>query len=463
MNNLTELINSFYNNFILRDIVAKIVPGVLLAFSIATLKYEPARVLKFIREGTTIELAFLIAASWVIAFGVQAIGEAMGVIRLWPKNLTSDHARKRIVCFGRRATAEEKRIVERYVVVKEACGLGYLALLIALVMILAGDAGRRGGGFGSALLISFSNHKLLIVSILLLLAALWWTHDKHLKRQYETYDAVDLEHAHYQTNTDCPTERSLAESFAENPEIYDYFRVDYPAEILDHLMTTSNLRHGHKALEIGAGSGKFTRHLVRAGLQVSCVEPAKGFVEFLKKHFDSDIEITASKFELYQTQTRYHLVIAAQSFHWIPWEEGLKKAACLLEPDGYLGLIFYSTKIVDAELRGQLDQIYGNYPAVSARLPGSGPSSRQTPVSKIENAGLYKRPKLFEVRKTYHHSCFEYQMLAETESQHKNLNTDDRARLIDAACEAIKKNGGSIETEYLFTLILAQRVSKPFP
>jgi len=221
MNNLTELINSFYNNFILRDIVAKIVPGVLLAFSIATLKYEPARILKFIREGSTIELAFLIAASWVIAFGVQAMGEAMGVIRLWPMNLTSDQARKRIVCFGRRATTEEKRIVERYVVVKEACGLGYLALLIALVMILAGDAGRRGGGFGSALLISFSNHKLLIGSILLLLVALWWTHDKHLKRQYETYDAVDREHAHYQTNTDCPTERSLAESFAENPEIYD--------------------------------------------------------------------------------------------------------------------------------------------------------------------------------------------------------------------------------------------------
>jgi ubiquinone/menaquinone biosynthesis C-methylase UbiE len=458
MNGLTELVNSFYNNFILRDIVAKIVPGVLLAYSIATLKYEPARILKFIREASTIELAFLIAASWVIAFGVQAMGEARGLIRLWPKGLGSDKARKRIVCFGRRATAEEKRIVERYVVVKEACGLGYLAFLIALVMILAGDAGRSGAGFGPALWISLSSHKMLIGSTLLLSAALWWTHDKHLKRQYDTYDAVDQEYANDQTSTDCPTERSLAESFAENPESYDYYRVDYPAEILDHLMEASNLRRGHKALEIGAGSGKFTRHLVRAGLHVRCIEPAKGFVEFLKKHFDSEIEITASKFEdLDPTQTRYHLVVAAQSFHWIPWEEGLRKAAYLLEPDGYVGFVFYSTKIADGELREQLDQIYEHYPAVEARLPGSGPSSRQSPVAKIENAGLYKKPMVFEVRKTYHHSCWEYRMLAETESQHKKLNTGERAKLMEAACEAITKNGGFIETEYVFTLVLAQR------
>jgi phospholipid N-methyltransferase len=458
MNSLTELVNSFYNNFILRDIVAKIVPGVLLAFGVATLKYEPARILRFIREASTIELAFVTAASWVIAFGVQAMGEAVGLIRLWPRELTSDQARKRIVCFGRRATTEEKRIVERYVVIKEACGLGYLALLIALILILAGDAGRSVAGFGSAFLNSLSSHKLLIGSTSLLLTALWWTHHKHLKRQYDTYDAVDQESANHETNTDCRTERSLAESFAENPAVYDYYRVDYPAELVEHLMKASNLSRGHKALEIGAGSGKFTRHLLRAGLRVSCVEPANGFVEFLRKHFDSDIEITPSKFEdLDQTQTRYRLVIAAQSFHWIPWDEGLRKAASLLDQDGYLGLVFYSTKIVDGELHEQLDQIYGNYPAVAARLPGSGPSSRQTPVAKIQNIGLYKEPMLFEVKKTYYHSCSEYRMLAETESQHKKLNAGDRANLLEAACQVIKKNGGYIETEYRFTLILAQR------
>jgi hypothetical protein len=130
----------------------------------------------------------------------------------------------------------------------------------------------------------------------------------------------------------------------------------------------------------------------------------------------------------------------------------------LLEPDGYLGLVFYSTRIVDDALRKQLDEIYGNYPVVTARLPGSGPSSRQDPVAKIESVGLYKRPMSFEVLKTVHHSSWEYRMLAETESQHKKLNAVERAKLIEAACEAIKKNGGFVETEYVFTLILAQRV-----
>lgn len=456
MNGLTELINSFYNNFILRDIVAKIVPGFLLAFSIATLKYEPSRIFKFIREASATELAFVTAGSWVIAFGLQAMGEALGLIRLWPKDLNSEQARKRIVCFGRRATPEEKRIVERYVVIKEACGLGYLALLMSLVMIIAGEASRNGAGAG--LLHAVSNHKLLIGSTFLLAAAMWWTHCKHLKRQYDTYDAVDQEYATDQAKTECqPPRRSLAESFADNPETYDYYRVDYPVELIEHLMKASHLRTGDKVLEIGAGSGKLTRHLLRAGLRVSCIEPANGFIDFLTRHFNSDIEIIPSKFEdLGQTQTPYRLVIAAQSFHWIAWDEGLRKAASLLEQDGYLGLVFYSTRIMDSELLKQLDQIYGGYPAVAARLPGSGPSSRQDPMAEIRKAGVYKEPMLFEVKKTYHHLCSEYRMLAETESQHKKLDTGDRAKLLDAACQAIEKKGGRVETEYRFTLVLAQ-------
>ena len=440
--------------------MAKIVPGVPLVFSIAALKYEPSRIVKFIREASPIELAFAIGGSWIAAFGLQAIGEALRLIRLWPSELTSDQARKRIICFGRRATAEEKRIVERYVVIKEACGLGYLALLIAFVLIFAGDAGRSVGGFGSVFFSSVSSHKLVIGSTLLLSVALWWTHHKHLERQYDTYDAVDHESANYQAQTDTRTERLLAESFADDPEVYDYYRVDYPAELVEYLMSASNLRPRQSALEIGAGSGKFTRPLLRAGLRVSCVEPANGFVEFLKKHFDSDIEISPTKFEDLKSGRRYHLVIAAQSFHWIPWDEGLRKAAGLLEDDGFLGLVFYRTQIVDAALRDQLDHVYANYQVVGARLPGSGPSSRQKPVAEIRKVGLYKEPMLLEIKKNYHHSCSEYRMLAETESQHKKLTTGDRANLLQAACEVIKKNGGYIEAEYQFTLILAQKKTR---
>jgi SAM-dependent methyltransferase len=457
--NLTELFNSFYNNFILRDIVAKIVPGVLLTFSIATLKYEPARVLQYVREASTIELAFATAASWVIAFGVQAMGEARGLIRLWPKELNTDDVRRHMVCFGRRATVEEKRIVERYVAIKEACGLGYLTLLITLGLVIAGETVRSAAGYGAGLEHALLNHKLLIVSTLLVSWALWWTHLAHLKRQYKFYNAVDEEAGF--SKTDTQTECSLAESFAENPEVYDYYRVDYPSELIAQLMQASQLRSGDEALEIGAGSGKFTRHLLRAGLRIKCVEPAKGFVEFLKKHFESDIDISETKFEnLDQAQTLYPLIVAAQSFHWIKWDVGLKKAAGLLAENGHLALVFYSTKIVDEELRNQLDQIYGKYPGVEARLPGSGPSSRQDPIEQIRKTGLYKEPRLLEFKQTCHHSSSEYRMLTATESQHKKLSADDRADLVDAACDAIKKNGGRLKTEYRFTLILAQRLSK---
>jgi SAM-dependent methyltransferase len=460
MNNLNELINSFYNNFILRDIVAKIIPGALLLFGITTLKYEPKHVFQFIREASAFETGFWIAASWVIAFGVQAIGEFTGFIRLWPKNQSIAESRNRIICFGRLANAEEKRIVERYVVIKEACGLGYLALTVALSLVVMGDAARKSidmYGFCLALWNIASAHKLLISSAVVLSIALYWTHIKHLERQYATYDAVNEATGTLLNKMASGEDRDLSQSFADDPHIYDYYRVNYPEELVKRLISKSKLKRGDLVLEIGAGSGKLTHHLLHAGLRVRCVEPASAFVEFLNNHFGDNIEIVATKFESFDdSQIHYRLVTSAQAFHWVEWSRGLQKAAKLLEQGGYLGLIFFRTKIVNDALNGELDQIYGKYPSVEARLPGSGPSSRQDPAAKIREVGLFSEPLVVEFRRTYQHTSFEYRMLTLTESQHKKLGLKDRAALIDAACHAIKKHSGRVETEYIFTLYLAR-------
>lgn len=461
MNNIGELINSVYNNFVLRDIVGKIVPGALVLFGMASLRYAPERLFQFIRGATALETGFWIAAAWVVAFGVQAIGERTGLIRLWPKGECDSipKSRTEIICFGRRATADEKRIAERYVIIKEACGLGYFATAIALCLLVIGHEARRSNDvfeFANGLFQFALTNKLLFISAVVVLVGLYWTHLKHLERQYATYDAVK------EVNTILQSTRSdvdLSQSFADLPEIYDHYRVDYPGELVDQLVSKSRLKQGDMVLEIGAGSGKLTHHLLREGFNVTCVEPASSFVEFLKKRFENTqgLKIIQTRFEELETDTAKHrLIIAAQAFHWVDWNKGLRKTAEMLDSDGHLALIFYNTKIVNRALRKELDQIYSHYPRVEARLPGSGPSSRLNAAAKIKEINLFSEPLVIDFSKTYKHSTNDYKMLTLTESQHKKLAYEDRERLIGAACKAIEKHGGHIETEYTFTCYLAR-------
>jgi len=53
--------------------------------------------------------------------------------------------------------------------------------------------------------------------------------------------------------------------FSEEAEKYARGRPDYPDEILDWLRTKLELSAGKTAVDLGAGTGKFTRLLVQTG------------------------------------------------------------------------------------------------------------------------------------------------------------------------------------------------------
>jgi len=191
-----EVTNSFYGNFLLRDLVAKITPGVTVLFAALTLKYEPEFLVQQIRDMSIVEIVFFLSSAWILAFAFQALGIYLGLIKQWPYDMPMETSREYIVKFNRQAKVEEKRIVERYVVIKEACGLGHVALAMSVVMFLIGTATRNSKTIAETLTtflrISWDNSFVLLL-VLAVILSLRLSHIKHLERQYSTYKAVAKE------------------------------------------------------------------------------------------------------------------------------------------------------------------------------------------------------------------------------------------------------------------------------
>src|SRR5207248_8228716 len=67
-------------------------------------------------------------------------------------------------------------------------------------------------------------------------------------------------------------------SFEEVAELYEQWRPEYPAEAVAWIADRLDLRPSRVVLDLGAGTGKLTRALVRTGARVIAVEPGEAML-----------------------------------------------------------------------------------------------------------------------------------------------------------------------------------------
>jgi len=129
-----------------------------------------------------------------------------------------------------------------------------------------------------------------------------------------------------------------ANSFGQAAQVYEESRPGYPPEIVDWLVPAG----ARRVLDIGAGTGKFTRLLRREGREVVAVDPSAEMLDVLRAHA-SGIETlvgTAEKIPL--PDESIDAVTFAQSWHWVEPERGVPEVARVLKPGGALGLVWNS-------------------------------------------------------------------------------------------------------------------------
>jgi SAM-dependent methyltransferase len=141
--------------------------------------------------------------------------------------------------------------------------------------------------------------------------------------------------------TDRPSlHHAAAKGFGAAAEAYRRARPDYPPALADWLRSDLGLAPGHVAVDLGAGTGKFTPLLSATGARVVAVEPVEAMrAQLVAAH--PEVEALAGDAEgLPLGDASVDAIVCAQSFHWFARSAALAEMRRALRPGGALGLVW---------------------------------------------------------------------------------------------------------------------------
>jgi SAM-dependent methyltransferase len=134
--------------------------------------------------------------------------------------------------------------------------------------------------------------------------------------------------------------RAAAEGYTTTADAYVRGRPGYPPEVAGWLRDTLDLGPGRTVLDLGAGTGKFTRRLVDTGAHVIAAEPVAAMLAKLSAELPQVDTLAVTADALPLPDESVDTVICAQSFHWFATGAALAEIRRVLKPGGRLGLIW---------------------------------------------------------------------------------------------------------------------------
>jgi SAM-dependent methyltransferase len=227
---------------------------------------------------------------------------------------------------------------------------------------------------------------------------------------------------------------------------------------------------GMRVLEVGAGTGKATVLFAERGLEMLCLEPSPALGDILTRNTAPfrGVRLDRRSFEEWPPEpSAFHLLIAAQSWHWITPEIRYRKAHEALAPTGTLALFWNRHRWQDGDLGRALDGVYGRLaPEVLAEEAPLGPDpypSGDELTEEIEASGLFGPARVSAHPWSLTYETEVYLELMQTYSAHRMLEEDRLRRLVDAVGATIQAAGGRVTTQYRTLLYLARTREKPGP
>lgn len=130
--------------------------------------------------------------------------------------------------------------------------------------------------------------------------------------------------------------QELAAAFHDGGERYERIRPGYPPDLVDWLVADA----AGRVVDLGAGTGKFTEHLVRRGLQVHAVDPSADMLAQLRWRLPEVRCHTCGAETLPFANASVNAMFAAQAWHWFDVTATSAEVCRVLDTGGTLGLIW---------------------------------------------------------------------------------------------------------------------------
>jgi SAM-dependent methyltransferase len=124
----------------------------------------------------------------------------------------------------------------------------------------------------------------------------------------------------------------LAEGFADVADAYERGRPGYPAAAIAAI----GLPAGARVADVGAGTGKLTRALLAAGLDVVAVEPLDAMRARLTAELPEVEALAGTAEALPLADASVDGVACGESFHWFDVERAAPELARVIRTDGVL-------------------------------------------------------------------------------------------------------------------------------
>jgi SAM-dependent methyltransferase len=128
--------------------------------------------------------------------------------------------------------------------------------------------------------------------------------------------------------------------FDRAAEAYERGRPDYPAAAVRHLGRVLALGPGRTVVELGSGTGKFTRALAPLGAARIAIEPTPGMRRVFERTVPDVPALDGTAEAIPLPPGFADAVVCAQSFHWFRPRPALAEIRRVLRPGGGLGLVW---------------------------------------------------------------------------------------------------------------------------
>lgn len=133
---------------------------------------------------------------------------------------------------------------------------------------------------------------------------------------------------------------SASQGFGAGASVYAHGRPGYPPEIKTWLAEKVGLGRNSHAVDLGAGTGKFTPNLLATGARVTAVEPIEAMRSELVRSLPEVVAVAGSATAIPLPDASADAVVCAQAFHWFDTPEALAEIHRVLKPGGALGLVW---------------------------------------------------------------------------------------------------------------------------